>query len=1568
MRTRLIVAPTKLSLGWPFRATCEVKNVGSVARTINPQGADYHRGLEVIGPDGKLCEFLHGPVSTFSEDIEIKPGESRKLFENIEISSLFLTPSAGEYTLRLNGGNKAKVGEIDDGRAPVPPPSEVKVTLTEGKLPPIQTLFLKLRPLAPKDWSVHLRGLAIHFTGPGPGKLAPVGTEPTAVQLWFAKTEFSETDEKARAAQHPNEKFPQLTRLGMTPFGFGHLSATGPALKDWPQCIEAIRKVAVVKLPVEVRLVGGPKAEPLSNVKVEFTTGHGSDLLSFGTFTTDEAGWLKTTLPDGFYYLHLKSEKEWPYLPYEKYWTGSSGGHAKSPNVYVTDKNADADGRSRTRESSDRSLTTPATGISDRTLTVEKWLGGYRRDNGFEPATNEHRGRITFTLEPAVELVLRAVDVETGKGLSGAAFYEEVADGEDWAHSVYGQNLGSKFAYNSNAERAPMSLTDNDGYLRRWVGEKGDESKFGVWKAPTGYELVEPKAELSVLTELGQARAEQVFKFRRIRWAVRLEPEKKKVTLGEPLTLTFFVKNATKETRGLELGGDDRNRLGRPESFEVRVINNKAKLMPVPDAGPTKGGLSSNVLLKPDGEAKVELKLSDWATITQPGNYRVFVKRTLKLFPIKAQQGDRIEWGDQPEVAKVAASCEFDVISPPRSEAQSRNEKGSGMSPEARVLTKPSVLLPDHWIVQAVGFDSDGKELVTASNQSFITIRRWDVVGMKLLSEIKLQGDRHGRAALPITLKFSGDRRRVIASTDAYVGIWDAVTGKLLKQLPFEKKDGIYDCAIDQLDCTPDLSVIVGHRVLPGRLTLSYDAHIIVWDGASGKVLRTLIDNGATVLKALDLSTDGKRLVTTNGGGAKIWDVSSGQLLRSIPNDNTGRKHSESDEADEKAVVRSANQRLITERSTTISSQYTSHVWSVQFSPDGKQMAMGDILGVKLLDATSGKLLRQLEGPYRFSSNASPGLVFSKDGERLARLGTQEKGEGGKHRYVVPIWSTRTGAREFELHTEANDAAFSNDGRCLAIVFSDMQQALSVWQLDDATADNIKTAGPGPHSRVDRVEENGHYVGKKAAEYIEQFKPTWGEAKLGLQYGIALTKQSAKFAQGEQVPLVVFFRNASSKPIKFDTAPDFFGNVPKVLNAKGEQFSLENIPLLGSIPHYHETLAPGEALGPFYLSTGLGENPHPNQQHWHPLLKSPVAGQCKLTHSVSVNVPGADPNVPATKAELTSSMVEFEIVDANKREFSGEPPELRLADVVRDFNAANKQLGRGLDQPAVTEDEVIASIKRDQWKRGDPQSLNEKEIAAFKAIAESKRLPKGSYLDVHTEEQSETFRLKQLWQVRLMIPAIGHDGFVGLTIRNTLVAEEKIDPKDVAWGKADAEGLSLGAYLSPRKAQFALGERVRLRLFVRNDGAKAVKTIWANTSHPMPDDFTVTDTTGAKVAVYIGHESWSLPWISSYTDGGALPPGATHALFVPYEISIGPEITYENGVPVHRVPVGQGIGGDGPNKLIGRIIAARPGQTLQLKVRAHNGNDRERKEGEAVPESGFVAFDVADKGNSADLK
>ena len=184
--------------------------------------------------------------------------------------------------------------------------------------------------------------------------------------------------------------------------------------------------------------------------------------------------------------MRLKSQKEWPYLPVEEHWNKASRGPSPSLDLYITDAG------------------------------VEKSLGGKRRDAGFEPpAKVGDAPRITYTLLPACELVLRAVDAETGKGLPGAEFYTENAVGEDWGQSIGGENLGWKLDRDDRGVAAEANRTDKDGNFRRLVGANAGY-KYGVEQSPAGYEPAEPRSEVEIDIVYGQKHAEQVFKFRRV--------------------------------------------------------------------------------------------------------------------------------------------------------------------------------------------------------------------------------------------------------------------------------------------------------------------------------------------------------------------------------------------------------------------------------------------------------------------------------------------------------------------------------------------------------------------------------------------------------------------------------------------------------------------------------------------------------------------------------------------------------------------------------------------------------------------------------------------------------------------------------------------------------------------------------------------------------------------------------------------------------------------------------------------------------------------------------------------
>jgi hypothetical protein len=238
---------------------------------------------------------------------------------------------------------------------------------------------------------------------------------------------------------------------------------------------------------VDLRFVASDTKMPLAGIHVEVTSGYGDDQQKFGPFQTDDVGTIQISLPKGSYSLHLKADEELPYLPVEVLWDKQSRGPRPDLSLSVKESGA------------------------------EKWLSGKRRKAGYKPpATPGDAPLITYTLLPACELVLSAVDADTGKGLAGATFYEENAVGEEWAHSIDGDNLGWKAVADDQPTAAEVNQTGSDGAFRRFVGANAGY-KYGVESSPAGYEPVERAAEVEIDIPYGKARAEHVFKFRRVK-------------------------------------------------------------------------------------------------------------------------------------------------------------------------------------------------------------------------------------------------------------------------------------------------------------------------------------------------------------------------------------------------------------------------------------------------------------------------------------------------------------------------------------------------------------------------------------------------------------------------------------------------------------------------------------------------------------------------------------------------------------------------------------------------------------------------------------------------------------------------------------------------------------------------------------------------------------------------------------------------------------------------------------------------------------------------------------------
>ncbi|MDX1925166.1 MAG: M56 family metallopeptidase [Pirellulaceae bacterium] len=332
------------------------------------------------------------------------------------------------------------------------------------------------------------------------------------------------------------------------------------------------------------------------------------------------------------------------------------------------------------------------------------------------------------------------------------------------------------------------------------------------------------------------------------------------------------------------------------------------------------------------------------------------------------------------------------------------------------VVLQPEFVLPDFLNVRSVGFSADSQSLVSVATKEEVTIRTWSIAEKQLISEVKL--DRavddapplHGNQFLMSGLKLSQDLKRLVGCVQGKVRIWNAEDGKLIQTLPNPVRGG-GAIASRGLTSTPNFDSIAA--AIGDSFSRSLDCEIAVWQGEGYGRIKRLTHSDAVQITSISLSTDGSRLASGSQNATTcVFDLATSKLLYTLPNSNGDRKHSDSQ----------------------VSEAGANQILCLAFSPDGKKLAIGDMLGVKIVDATDGKLFQTIESEFRFGMS---GLVFSSDGKLLARTATDK---------TVPIWSTETGKLVTELPTEAHDAAVSNDGKWFATGFSDDKHALSVWK------------------------------------------------------------------------------------------------------------------------------------------------------------------------------------------------------------------------------------------------------------------------------------------------------------------------------------------------------------------------------------------------------------------------------------------------------------------------------------------------------------------------------------------
>ena len=279
-------------------------------------------------------------------------------------------------------------------------------------------------------------------------------------------------------------------------------------------------------------------------------------------------------------------------------------------------------------------------------------------------------------------------------------------------------------------------------------------------------------------------------------------------------------------------------------------------------------------------------------------------------------------------------------------------------------------------VVRSVSFSSDGRLVVTASDDGTAKIWRTDTG-----REMRTLKGHSGRVS---SASFSPDGERIVtASVDGTARVWASRTGRVV--LTLAGHSGLVNTVSFSSD---------GRRIV----TASDDGTAKVWDAETGNPVRTLQGVGAftrpTALR-VGFSPDSRRIVTVGGDSANVWDVETGRRLLTLKSS---------------VMLLSAAFGPLDRRIVTVDLGPTADVWDadagreslpLQYSlgleatdPGGRRVLKVGDNGVEVLDTQTGRELLTLEGRRAF---------FSPDGHRIV---THCIGGGSR---VAKVWDLETG-------------------------------------------------------------------------------------------------------------------------------------------------------------------------------------------------------------------------------------------------------------------------------------------------------------------------------------------------------------------------------------------------------------------------------------------------------------------------------------------------------------------------------------------------------------------------------
>jgi WD40 repeat protein len=324
--------------------------------------------------------------------------------------------------------------------------------------------------------------------------------------------------------------------------------------------------------------------------------------------------------------------------------------------------------------------------------------------------------------------------------------------------------------------------------------------------------------------------------------------------------------------------------------------------------------------------------------------------------------------------------------------------------------------------VSAIAFSPDGKLLAIGD---YLKTRVIQVSDWKEVLRLRRAG----------ALAFSPDGRYLAMSGEEDIAIVSLSDGKALRILRGHKN--IITCLAFSHD---------------GKLlaSASVDRTIALWNPSLGQVLRTMTRHTDTVNAVLFSEDDRQLFSVGNDRAIRVWQVADGREMRHITGDLPGPAYKIAVSSDGQlvATILGAEIKLLDLRDGHVVRTLTvqgGSVTDVAFSPKEQLLAASLCTSfssefeclqgeIRLWNVADGQVVRVWGKEHKAPITE---IEFSPDGQMLVSVDVQSQAR---------LWRVSTGEEVWKLEDVRAPAAFSPDGKVLALNGSD---GVTLWSLED---------------------------------------------------------------------------------------------------------------------------------------------------------------------------------------------------------------------------------------------------------------------------------------------------------------------------------------------------------------------------------------------------------------------------------------------------------------------------------------------------------------------------------------